>query len=102
MLMACIYNNTVNLLVDEKPLMKDIDNRVIEKCASKWKELGSQLNMGDHLIRNIEHDYPNDCERCCRIMLSKWLEETAHPTWGILKSALDKISDNTTGLYNSY
>ena len=79
--------------------MKDIDNHVIQKWASKWKQLGSQLNLGEHMIRNIEYDYPNDCERCCRIMLIKWLEETAHPTWGILINALDKVSDNATGLY---
>ena len=92
--------------------MKDIDNHVIEKWASKWKELGSQLNTGDHVIRNIECNYPNDCERCCRIMLSKWLEVTAHPTWKVLISALDKVSidkvcidkasDNATGMYSIY
>ena len=82
--------------------MKDIDNHVIEKWASKWKELGSQLNMGEHVIRNIEYDHPNDCKRCCRMMLSDWLEETAHPTWGLLINALDKVSDNATGLFNGY
>ena len=88
-------------------MMRDIDDHVVEKFASKWKELGGQLNFGEHLIRNIEYDYPHDCERCCRIMLSKWLEETTHPTWGTLLDALDKVPDNTTiaehtGLYNSY
>ena len=82
--------------------MRDIDNRVVEKYASKWKELGSQLNMGEHVIRNIDHDYPNDCERCCRMMLHKWLEETAHPTWETLQIALDKVTDNATGLYRSH
>ena len=78
--------------------MKDIDNHVVEKWASKWKELGSRLNMGENLIENIEYDYPIDCERCCRIMLCKWLEETAHPTWDTLIRALGEVSDNTTGL----
>ena len=82
--------------------MKDIDNHVIEKWASKWKQLGSQLNVGEHVIRHIECDHHEDCERCCRIMLSKWLEETVHPTWGLLINALDKVSDNATGLFNSY
>ena len=86
-------------LGDEKPLMKDIDNHVVERWASKWKELGSQLNIGEHLIRNIEHDCPSDCGKCCRIMLSKWLEETSHPTWGALMSAVDEVSDNSTGMY---
>ena len=87
--------------------MRDIDDHVVEKFASKWKELGSQLNVGGDLIRNIEYDFPNNCERCCRIMLDKWLDETAHPTWEALINALDKISDNATnaddtGLYDSY
>ena len=79
--------------------MRDIDDHVVEKYASKWMQLGSQLNVGEHVIRNIEHNYPSDCERCCRIMLNKWLEETAHPTWETLINALDKVS---AGLWNSY
>ena len=79
--------------------MKDIDDLVTDKWASKWKKLGSNLKMGEHLIKNIEYDHPNDCERCCRIMLNKWLDETANPTWDMLTGALDKISDNVTGLY---
>ena len=83
--------------------MRDIDDHVVEKFATKWKQLGSQLNVGEHLIRNIECDHRNDCERCCRIMLSKWLDETAHPTWGTLINALDKVSDNAAGVYyNNY
>ena len=81
--------------------MKDIDNHVVEKWATKWKKLGSQLNIGEYVIRNIEYDHPNDCERCCRKMLSKWLDQTAHPTWGMLKTALDEISNDITGLHNS-
>ena len=72
--------------------MRDIDNHVVVKSASKWKQLGSQLNIGEYVIRNMEYDHTNNCERCCREMLSKWLEETAHSTWGVLTTALDKIS----------
>ena len=82
--------------------MKDIDKYVVERWASKWQKLGSKLNIEEHLIRNIECDHPNDCEGCCRIMLSKWLEETAHATWDMLIRALDEISDNVTGLYSIY
>ena len=72
--------------------MRDIDDHVVEKFATKWKQLGSQLNMGEHLIRNIEFDHRNDCEGACRKMLSRWLEETANPTWGTLINALDKVA----------
>ena len=82
--------------------MRDIDDHVVEKFATKWKQLGSQLNVGEHLIRNIECDHRNDCERCCRVMLSRWLDETAHPTWGALINALDKVSDNAAGVYYNY
>ena len=76
---------------------------MIKKWASKWKELAGQLNMINDVITNTEHNHPNDCEECCSIMLSKWLEETSHPTWKVLISALDKVSiDSETGLYISY
>ena len=71
--------------------MRDIDNHVVEKWATKWKQLGSQLKIGESVIRIIDYNYPTDCERCCREMLRRWQEETAHPTWKVLISALDQI-----------
>ena len=79
--------------------MQDIENYVVIRWASKWKQLGSQLNVGEHVIRNIEYDHQNDCEGSCSTMLSRWLEETDHPTWEMLISACDKASDDPTGLY---
>ena len=79
--------------------MRHIDSHVIKKLSSKWKELGSQLNIGEHLIKSIESDYRNDNERCYRTMLHKWLEGPAHTTtWEILIDAVDKVSDDPTGL----
>ena len=51
-----------------KPLMKDI---IIWKGGPQNGELSGQLNIGEYLIRNIEYDHPNDCERCCRKMLAQ-------------------------------
>ena len=79
--------------------MKDIDNHVVGKWASKWKELGGQLNVGEEVIRNIQHDF----ERCCHNMLETWLDQTAHLTctWKILINALDNVSSEPpAGLYN--
>ena len=80
--------------------MMDINNHVVVRWATKWKQLGSQLNIEQQLIKIIDHNHHGDCERCCREMLSRWLEEKAHPTWEMLISALDKISLTTTGLNN--
>jgi len=44
--------------------MKDIDNHVVVRWASEWKEIARQLNMEEYLIRNIDHDYPNNCVEC--------------------------------------
>ena len=80
--------------------MRDIDKCVINtRYALQWQKLGSKLNIEEHLIRNIECNHPNDCKGCCRIMLSNWLEETAHPTWYMLMRALDEISTDA-GLYS--
>ena len=81
--------------------MRHIDSHVIKELSSKWKELGSQLNIGEHLIKSIESDYRNDSERCCRVMLHKWLKGPTHTTWEVLINAVDKVSDDITGLCNN-
>ena len=86
-------------LGDKKPLMRHIDSHVVKRLSSKWKELGSQLNISEHVIKRIDSAYPNDCERCCRIVFHEWLQEPACVTWEVLISAVDKVTDNVTGLY---
>ena len=82
----------------QKPSMKDIDNYVVERWASKWKQIAAQLNIEEYLIRNIDYNYPSNCEECCRKMLGNWLEQNTHPTWEKLINAVDQVSENLTGL----
>ena len=79
--------------------MKDIDNHVVIRWASHWKEIATQLNIEEHLIRNIDYDLPNNCVDCCRRMLGDWLEQEKHPTWEKLINAIDQVSENLAGLY---
>ena len=81
--------------------MRHIYSHVVKTLSSKWKELGSQLNINEHVIKSIDSEYPNDCERCCRIMFHKWLQEPAHVTWEVLIRAVDKVTDNVTGLFKN-
>ena len=78
--------------------MKDIDNYVVVRWASKWKEIATQLNIEEYLIRNIEHDYSSNCVECCHKMLGDWLEQNKHPTWEKLINALNQVSENLAGL----
>ena len=74
----------------------DINNYVVPYWARKWKQLGSQLNIQQHLMGNIEHDYPQDCETCCSKMFSEWLDTEPSASWGDVITAVDKIS---SGMY---
>ena len=85
----------------QKPSLKDIDNHVVMRWASQWKEIATQLNIEEYLIRIIDHDLPNNCVDCCRRMLGDWLEQDKHPTWEKLVNAIDQVSENLAGLYHT-
>ena len=81
----------VNLGMD-KPKTKDIHNHVVPKWASKWRQLGTQLNIDQHLMDIIEHDHPNDCESCCSKMFSEWLDSSSAASWEDIIDAVDNLS----------
>ena len=89
-----------------KPKVKDIHNHVIWNWAPKWRQLGTQLNIDQHLMDIIEHDHPNDCEICCSKMFSKWLGSYPTASWEDIITAVDNLSSNgmyeCTSKLNSY
>ena len=60
--------------------------------APKWRQLGAELGVGDHLMDIIEHDHPNDCETCCRKMLDEWLDCSS--SWDDVIVAVDTLFIN--------
>ena len=54
---------------------------MVPKWASKWRQLGTQLNIDQHLMDIIECDNPNDCKSCCLEMFRKWLEVSPGASW---------------------
>ena len=77
--MIIISHLYVNLdLGREKPKIEDIDNHVVPKWVSKWRQLGRQLNISQHFMDNIECNYPTDCESCCSDMFSERLTRYSH------------------------
>ena len=81
----------------DTPHIKDIDNHVVPKLASKWRQLGTQLNIDQHLMDIIEHDHPNDCESYCSKMFSEWLDNNPTASWEDIITAVDNLSSN--GMY---
>ena len=76
----------------EEPKLKDIDNYVVPKWASKWKQLGAQLNVAQHLMDIIEQNHSDDCENCCGKMFAEWLNINCAPTWEDIINAVDNLS----------
>ena len=76
----------------EKPTLRDINNNVVPKWASKWRQLGTQLNIDQHLMDNIEHDHSNDCESCCSEVITEWLDINPAASWEDIIAAVDSLS----------
>ena len=73
-----------------RPELKEINNYVVIKCATKWKQLGENLNIDEDLLNIIDKDNPNSCKNCCSRMLSLWLDLNPNASWSILLDAVDK------------
>ena len=84
----------------EKPNIKDIHNYVVPQWASKWRQLGTQLNIDQHLMDNIEHDHPSDCERCCCEVFTEWLDIYPAASWNDIITAVDSLLSDGMQLAN--
>ena len=73
---------------------------MVPKWASKWRQLGTQLNIDQHLMDIIEHDNLNDCKRCCSKMFSEWLNSKPNTSWEDIITAVDNLSAN--GMHQYY
>ena len=86
----------------ERPKLDDLNNHVVPWCASQWRELGVELKVGDHLMNNIQKDYPTDCETCCSKVLIEWLDSTPSASWDSLITAVDRLPPyESYGMYIS-
>ena len=86
----------------EKPNIKDLHNYVVPKWASKWRQLGTQLNIDQHLMDNIGHDHPSDCENCCCEMFTEWLDSNPAASWNDIITAVDNLSHEGSYAIASY
>ena len=90
---VCVCVTLCNIATGkDTPHIKDINNHVVPKWGSKWRQLGTQLNIERYLMDNIEQDHPADCESCCSKMFSEWLDSNPTACWEDLFTALDNLS----------
>ena len=98
LLLIILLNIVTYILENERPQLKDINNSVVTRVATKWKQLGRNLEIDDNLLTIIETNSPHDCESCCSDMLSEWLDLTPNASWKILNNAIDKTQEELNGV----
>ena len=66
--------------------------RLVFPLASKWKNLGSLLDIDKGTLDTIEHDYYKKADDCLREMLNIWLKKiNPHPSWQMLADAVQPL-----------
>ena len=75
----------------QKPEIKDIQNNIVPKCAHKWRELGTKLNVDQHQLDIVEKDHPNDSKGCCARMFSIWLDSNPAACWEDIDTAVNEV-----------
>ena len=71
-----------------KPTELYLNRLFIENYATKWRNIGLELNVSSGALDNIEVNYPIDVEACCKAMLKIWLQRDNKATWGKLLHAV--------------
>ena len=92
-----INRSIVSLLhtTASRPTMVYIQRLVIPSYAKHWKQIGTELQLDDRSLDNIEVNYapyPRKVELCCREMITQWLTVDTTATWMKLLNAIDEVS----------
>ena len=78
-----------------KPQIKELHKKIVPVWAAKWRELGEELGLSQHVLENISmnHAYhPQRSEECCKAVLKKWLDQDLTASWSKIDEATNSIS----------
>ena len=70
--------------------LKEIQNE-LKETASKWYQLGVQLEIPSAMLSTIESDHPSDVQRCMTEVLDWWLRNAPERSWEKLTEALEAM-----------
>ena len=88
-LLLC-HLNVIVVLVNSKPIKKEILDHVVPYVVPQWYELGVKLLKEDQELQLdvIQFNYAGDYKKCCMEMFWYWLSTNSGATWKKLISAL--------------
>ena len=80
----------MNIIGDEKPTIRLLQNFVIPKVSAKWHELGIELYKNSDVgqLEKFKKESPSDYTVGCTKMFKYWLETYTDVTWERLIRAL--------------
>ena len=76
---------------NERPTLRDVCRHVVPNYAHKWRYLGDQLHFDEAELEIIFSNFRNDSEKCCRDLMSRWLNKDSNATWDQLLTAIDNL-----------
>ena len=65
----------------------------LEPVVARWRRLGEQLNVPDHILSTIEAYGGDNLDNCITEVLTRWIEQKPH-TWRILIDAIAATNRN--------
>lgn len=78
------------------PLLKDLYNYITPQYATKWKEIGTLLDLPTGTLDIIENDNVHKAVHCCNSMLNKWLKVDETASWEKLFAAIESPAVSCT------
>ena len=84
--------NNIGVYPDD-PKLKDL---VYELKEVDWNQLGIQLNIPRHILRNIDRENPDNESRKLSEVLQYWIDNEPVASWEKIIQALQRISGHRT------
>ena len=86
--------NNLFLGPQQAPTLKLLQRELNNSVASKWEDIGIQLDIDDGQLRNIKADNNGDSTSCLREMLRVWLKRARPtPSWEEVGEALECLGE---------
>ena len=75
----------------KKPTLRDLCKYVIPKYAHEWQHFGVLLHFEQAELDIMQDNCHHNSKKCCRSLLSTWLEKYPDALWDQLFSAIGDL-----------